>query len=1131
MKLRFRVLLLAGAMTLLAATQLLPSAAATAAKPATNRHVIVLLKNQETALPATRTDISRRRSAVRHLQSPVTSQLARSGARAVKQYTVVNAVSATVSQGELATLKSNPAVKAVVIDQALHAPAPAPTPPGAIPSVGPATAPLPGACPAPGKVQLEPQALQTIHADSDLPNAKTARSLGIDGSGVKVAFIADGLDINNQDFIRANGQHVFVDYKDFGGDGTAVPTGGGEAFLDASSIAAQGLHTYDVSKYSDLPLNQPCNIRVEGVAPGASLVGLDIFGAEDTGFNSSFLQAIDYAVGTAHVQVLNESLGSNLYPDDPASLDLVKQANDNATAAGATVTVSTGDAGVTGTLSSPGTDSKVIAMGASTTYRLLAQVGYGGARFPGVTGWLNNNISSFSSGGFAQDGTTLDAVAPGELNWALCSTDTTMFFDCNNYAGNPTPVQATGGTSESAPLAAGTAALVIQAYAKTHGGNLPGPALVKQFIDSTTNDIAAPAEQQGDGLIDAYKAVQAAESYQAPSARTGDTVLKSATQLNAIDQPGTPETLTDTITNNSAQTRTYNLSSRTLGTYQQIKHATVQLADSDPQVRDWQGIMDNVQTVKFDVPGGQDRLNASIAFQNASPTDLNARVRMTLVDPNGKLADYSVPQGDGNFGNSQVAHPAAGQWTAFIYSRNSQAGGTTGPVLFGASVAQYQSLGTVTPSTVTLAPGASTTATLHTQTPSQPSDQAGSILVSQPGAGTGHTAQGAGDDGSLDESTTTIPVTLRSLIPAGDAHFTGTLTGGNGRDPFTGQANYYQVDVPAGSHELNATVTLANDPNNPFSAFLVSPSGESVAFASNTLPTTGGVANVQGAQLHTLSPKAGRWTLIVAFVPSVSGVRLSEPFRVTMDEAARQATANGLPDSPSTTLTHGRHRFDVQIRNSGTAPEAFFLDARLPTATQINVPSSTVSTVPEPVTANDNLPQYLVPTHTSLLQEQATTTGPQNIQFDSSTVVGDPDLASTVGRTVTASFADNPVAQGDWSIIPAEVGPFGAAPGPKESATTSMTITTDAFDSTVKSPAGDLWLASMDPKALKKFAPVQAQPGQIATIPVTIKPTAPAGAKVSGTLYVDDFSSVVLGEFSDPFGDEVAAIPYSYTVK
>jgi hypothetical protein len=32
-------------------------------------------------------------------------------------------------------------------------------------------------------------------------------------------------------------------------------------------------------------------------------------------------------------------------------------------------------------------------------------------------------------------------------------------------------------------------------------------------------------------------------------------------------------------------------------------------------------------------------------------------------------------------------------------------------------------------------------------------------------------------------------------------------------------------------------------------------------------------------------------------------------------------------------------------------------------------------------------------------------------------------------------------------------------------------------------------------------------------------------------LFVDDFTEVALAAFNDPFGDEVAAIPYSYTVK
>ena len=48
-----------------------------------------------------------------------------------------------------------------------------------------------------------------------------------------------------------------------------------------------------------------------------------------------------------------------------------------------------------------------------------------------------------------------------------------MYSQCVNFAGEPTPVQETGGTSVSSPLTAGVAALVIQAYAKTHGGRFP----------------------------------------------------------------------------------------------------------------------------------------------------------------------------------------------------------------------------------------------------------------------------------------------------------------------------------------------------------------------------------------------------------------------------------------------------------------------------------------------------------------------------------------------------------------------------------------------------------------------------------------------------------------------------------
>jgi hypothetical protein len=1086
--------------------------------------VIVVFKNQVTAAPDTAAREATRAEAIAGVQRDVLAELAETGAERVHSYQLLDALSATVSAGEARRLAANPAVAEVVADEDIPLANGATAATAAAASIGKPVAPAPFACAAPGHVQLDPQALKEIDARSQTKGAGTAASLGYTGAGVKVAFLADGLDIDNPEFIRADGQHVFVDYRDFSGSGTASPTGGGEAFLDAGSIAAQGRKVYNVSHYSDLPLSRPCDIRIEGVAPGASLVGLDVFGSDEVSVGSAvFLQAVDWAVTHDHVNVLNESFGANHFPDI-ATLDLVDRADDAAVAAGVTVTVSSGDSGITDTIASPASDPEVISAGATTTYRIDAQDGYGGARLPGVKGWLDNNISSFSSAGETESGRTVDVVAPGELNWLPCSTDVEIYSDCVSYTGSPSAVEATGGTSESAPVTAGVAALVIQAYREGHRGRTPTPAVVKQIVTSTARPIDAPADQEGAGIVDAYQAVLAARSFGATAAASrGETLLSSPSQLDVSAAPRTAESLAETVTNNGAATQTVTPTLRTLGPYSTVATARVTLADNlGIHPLDWEGVRDNVARERFTVPPGKDRLNASIAFQNVSATDPDARVRLTLVDPNGRLAAYSVPQGDGNYGDAQVAAPAAGVWTAYIYSRDSLDGGTTGKVVFGAGVADWTAFGKVTPLTLTLAPHQSGAFTVAASTLATPGDQAASLVLRST---TGH----------RDNGTTSVPIVLRSLIPIGPTQFTGTLTGGNGRAAGSGQTAYYQMRIPAGTPALNASITLVGSPLNPYSAALISPGGQAVALGSNeTIASSAegptGVPSL-GAELHVLAPAAGTWDLVIDFLGQVSGTVLSEPYTVAVDETPVTASSTGLPDSTSTVLPAGQpSEATVTVRNEGTAPQAYFVDARLHTTSTV-----ALAAISGPATTflpNSTGVVYVVPTETTGLAWSAGST--VRAQAELEYAFGDPDLIGGVsGKTASGSFpavpgTTSPVVQGPWVLTPQEIGPDGASGATGAASTTALRATTATFDPTVTSSTGDLWKTSIDPTTTLQLIVVGA--GQSAQIPVTITPKGAPGATVTGTLYVDDANLIAFGVAYSPDADQVAALPYSYTI-
>ena len=223
----------------------------------------------------------------------------------------------------------------------------------------------------------------------------------------------------------------------------------------------------------------------------------------------------------------------------------------------------------------------------------------------------------------------------------------------------------------------------------------------------------------------------------------------------------------------------------------------------------------------------------------------------------------------------------------------------------------------------------------------------------------------------------------------------------------------------------------------------------------------------------------------------------------------------------------------VRVTNSGSTPEAYFVDARLTRQTSVTLAPQTVANIRLPDYNFTTLPTYLVPSHTRAITGTVTAGAPAF--FDFTWPFGDPDLISSAGKTAVRTYSAPQVPDGDWILTPTLLGPFGPKSARSVAASISVTGRTAEFDPAVSSPTGDLWLASIRPSS--SFTPYVVDPGQSVTIPVTLTPQAAPGTTVRGTLYLAD-SSLLPGELTYsilsgnyPEGSDVAAFNYSYTVR
>jgi hypothetical protein len=881
--------------------------------------VVVVFGDQLTSLPANRAHRHAREATAASMQAPLVAQLKQVGATHITTLWLLNAVAATMPAAEAQALSHAPGVKSVVPDGTViigqggryntKTVAASRVRKPAIPATAADGQQLCNSNPS--KPLVEPEALTSIHA--------TQANKIATGRGVIVGNVDANSLAGNFNMIRPNGQHVIID----------APNPNENVFSDefngdVSTIAAQGTVTYTYA--SQLPFSHipaKCTFRIKGDAPGASLLSTGFF--TDTNSQgqivapaSQVIAGLQQAVKEG-ANVVSESYGAG-GPLPNANTDLIAPTNDAMFQAGVVVVESAGDSGSSGTVEPPANDPHVIDAAGTNDLRLLAQAdGY-------TKGWLDNNMTTLSSGGTAPNGDVVDLAAPGYLALAVAGI--------NQQPAPALPTEGFGGTSESAPFISGAAADVIQAYRDSHGQATPTPTQVKEILTSTATDIGAESDQQGAGLLNIYAAVQAARQMPGTSVTQSSTpeLVANPSQLDVQGAGGSAVHTEVTLYNASSSTEKVTGTYRALGSETSFgppvtENVTAPSGGPIPP----QGAT-AAAPVKFTVPKGVSVLDADMRWPDPTNGDANI-LSFILTDPAGRLAQSSYDYGASNYSpvcasqgcspdiqHSTVEHPMAGTWTAQILWANGRGhvqsppdipGPYRGTVTFQASGQNFTTSPASAP--VTIAPRNWATVPLSIALPRAPGDAPESV-------------QFTGPNGLV----SSVPIARRALIPSGGGSFGATLTSSVSRG--WGQLQTFYVNVPGGKRDLDVSFNAPDHAaGDPVYYYLFSPadltnpqvmSGKVQVTATDATPTSG---NPTGkASLIAPDPQPGLWEIDVMQGATTDGTRFSQTVTGTLAyNQLKPVTETGLPTSTSTIINSGSS-VPITVKVTNTTNHAGF---------------------------------------------------------------------------------------------------------------------------------------------------------------------------------------------------------------
>ncbi|MHA1912264.1 MAG: S8 family serine peptidase [Candidatus Kariarchaeaceae archaeon] len=316
------------------------------------------------------------------------------------------------------------------------------------------------------------EVMEIIRAN-ELSSFQDNLSRSLYGAGINIAILDSGINVS----------HPAIEYTyDYDGDGPYISQK--RVIYEASFVKSEqqakdfyehGTHVASIAVSNGLFEEKGQIVQTEnlGVAPSANLLSIKVLNQKGKGETIEALEGLDDAISLEHElkpDVVNMSFGSGEYN---GTLDLMTELVSEGWRRGIIMVASAGNEGPIGSsIGNPGISKDVISVGATIK----------GDRIPYWSSWGPSDLYRPSP----------DVVAPG---YGIIAADYTT-------AG----YKQLGGTSMSAPLVSGLAAILRQAFPEIT------PEQVKTAIMSSSEDMARAAVRQGQGMINSVGALNLASN-------------------------------------------------------------------------------------------------------------------------------------------------------------------------------------------------------------------------------------------------------------------------------------------------------------------------------------------------------------------------------------------------------------------------------------------------------------------------------------------------------------------------------------------------------------------------------------------------------------------------------------------